>query len=264
MKKLRLRRLFGETDRKLLITPMDHGVSLGPIAGIRDMRSAVASLVQARCIDAVVLHKGNIRDCADVLARERSVAVILHLSGSVAFSPNREHKVLVSSVEDALRIGADAVSVHVNVGNPHDAMMLRDLGKVAGACERWGMPLLAMVYPRGAGIDERDPERNQTVARVAMELGADIIKLNYTGSKQTFADVLGGVNVPVLVAGGRFAGDPEKFLTDIRDAIDVGAAGVAVGRNVFQRLENLSFARALDQLINGQVDVAAALDMIRG
>src|SRR5690606_34775819 len=113
------------------------------------------------------------------------------------------HKVLVTSVEKALKLGADAVSVHVNVGSEREPEMLIKLGTVAEICDDWGMPLIAMMYPRGEKIkDEHDPEVVKLAARAGAELGADIIKTNYTGDPETFREVVKGCPVPVVIAGG--------------------------------------------------------------
>jgi DhnA family fructose-bisphosphate aldolase class Ia len=139
--------------------------------------------------------------------------------------------------------------------------MLRDLGTVASECESWGMPLLAMMYLRGDGVDTNDFQAASTLIRVATELGADIIKLDYPGDPDRFARMLEGVQAPVLVAGGAFNGDARTVMTHIHGAVSAGAAGVAVGRNVFQRLDNPRFLEALDHVMNqnGTVDEACAM-----
>jgi fructose-bisphosphate aldolase/2-amino-3,7-dideoxy-D-threo-hept-6-ulosonate synthase len=138
-------------------------------------------------------------------------------------------------VDDAIRIGADAVSIHVNVGAEDEAEMLHDLGRVARTCDLWGMPLVAMMYPRGARVkSEHGVEYVKLAARVGSELGADIVKTNYTGSPDTFREVVQGCNVPVVIAGGPKMDTERDLLQMVYDAVNVGAAGVAFGRNIFQ------------------------------
>jgi fructose-bisphosphate aldolase/2-amino-3,7-dideoxy-D-threo-hept-6-ulosonate synthase len=262
MKDLRFRRLINNKSKKLLITPLDHGVTLGPIEGIYNIRDTVDALSKTK-VNAVVLHKGNIINCKDILKGNRDLSIVLHLSASVGFSPNKERKVLVACVEEGAKLGVDAVSIHINLGNDFDYHMINDFGRVADECQKWGIPLLAMMYPRGKGIDEKDLNLNMVAARVAMEIGADIVKVNYTGDKKSFEKIISGVNIPVVIAGGEFDDDNQKLLSDIKDAIDVGAAGVAIGRNIFQRRDMKSYIAAINAIINEEATISDALKSIQ-
>jgi DhnA-type fructose-1,6-bisphosphate aldolase and related enzymes len=261
MKDLRLRRLVCQKSKRLLITPLDHGVTLGPIDGISNIRDTLHALAGTK-VNSVVLHKGNIINCGDVLSENKDLSVILHLSASIGFSPNNERKVLVACVEEGARLGVDGVSIHVNLGSDYDYEMINDFGHVADECQKWGLPLLAMMYPRGKGVDEKDVNNNMVAARVAMEIGADIVKVNYTGDKKSFEKIVRGVSIPVVIAGGAFSDDSEKFLSDIKDAIDVGAAGVAIGRNVFQRKDMADYIAAIDSIVNNDEGINDALKYI--
>lgn len=262
MKDLRIRRLLNNKSKRLLITPLDHGVTLGPIEGICNIRDTVDALTQTK-VNAVVLHKGNIINCRDILMNNRDLSVVLHLSASIGFSPNNERKVLVACVEEGARLGVDAVSIHVNLGNEFDCHMVNDFGRVADECQKWGIPLLAMMYPRGKGINEKDLTCNMIAARVAMEIGADIVKINYTGDKKSFEKIVSGVNIPVVIAGGQFDNNNEKLLSDIKDAMDVGAAGVAIGRNIFQRRDMVNYLAAIDAVVNHGAEINDALKTIQ-
>ena len=135
--------------------------------------------------------------------RGKDVGLIIHLSGSTSLSPYPNAKTLVCTVEEALKLGADALSIHINIGNGSEREMLADLGRVAREAREWGMPLLAMMYPRGEKIkDEFDPQVIMHVARLGAELGADIVKVSYTGSVESFRKVVAGCPVPVVIAGG--------------------------------------------------------------
>ena len=131
-------------------------------------------------------------------------------------------------------MGADAVSMHVNIGAESEAKMLSDLGMVAVECMEWGMPLLAMMYPRGKNIKtNNDLDQVKLAARVAAELGADIVKTVYTGDPESFREVTRGCPVPVVVAGGSKT-DDRTTLELIEGAMAGGAAGISIGRNAFQ------------------------------
>ncbi len=257
MKSLRLRRWFREG--RLLLTPLDHGVTLGPIPGLVDLRQTVSDLVASDAVDAVVMHKGTLRALAPVLADAPKLAAVMHLHGSVGFGPRADRKVLTSTVEDALQLGADGVSVHINLGSAHDAEVLAELGHVGSACQRWGMPLLAMMYIRGDRVPDGLSAARATATRVAWELGADVVKLSYSGDREGFARAVSGVEIPVIAAGGPLREDAAAFLGDVRDALDAGAAGLAIGRNVFQRSERIRYVQALSRMVHEGAGVADVL-----
>src|SRR6266566_2710931 len=166
---------------------MDHGVSSGPLAGLEDIRKAVANVAKGGAT-AVVLHKGSVRFAKDYF--DEKLALILHLSASTSLSPRADRKVAVTRVEEAISYGADAVSVHVNLGGEDDDRMLGDLGTAAADCDRLGFPLLAMMYARGPAIrDPYDVDVVRHAARVGAELGADLVKTTYTGSAESSGDV---------------------------------------------------------------------------
>jgi len=148
----RLRRIL-QQDNRTVIVPMDHGVTVGPIQGITNMQTITDQLVKGG-VDAILVHKGIAKR-----VNNGNTGLIVMLSGMTNLSPNINSKVQVCSVQEAMRIGADAVSVHVNVGAQDEDKMLQTLGKVAEECEAFGLPLLAMMYPRGPKIpNEHEPE----------------------------------------------------------------------------------------------------------
>lgn len=213
------------------MVPMDHGISMGPAPGLADPAAAVATVADhATCI---TVHKGLVRLVAPHADR---VGVLMHLSASTDGAPDPHDKRVVGTVEEALRLGCDGVSVHVNVGASTEARQLQDVGRVATDCNAWGVPLMAMMYPRGPKVtDPTDPALVAHAARLGAELGADLVKVPYTGSADTFRTVVEGATVPVLVAGGPRRASPNDLLRDLQDAAAAGAAGVSIGRNVFQQ-----------------------------
>jgi predicted phospho-2-dehydro-3-deoxyheptonate aldolase len=227
-----MERIFNRSTGRAVIVPMDHGVTVGPIRGIKSIKSA-ADEVASGGADAAIVHKG-----AAIYGHRgygRDLGLIIHLSASTSLGPDPNNKVLVATVEEALKLGADGVSVHVNIGAEDEARMLSTLGEISRSCQEWGMPLLAMMYPRGRKIsNEYQEEYIAHAARVGAELGADIIKTSYSGSAESFSRVVEGCPAPVVIAGGPRVGSELEFLGMVRDAIDAGAGGVAIGRNVFQ------------------------------
>jgi predicted phospho-2-dehydro-3-deoxyheptonate aldolase len=252
----RLRRIM-QQDNHTVIVPMDHGVTIGPISGITNMQQITDKLVKGKA-DAILVHKG-IAKRIDV----GNAGLIVMLSGMSNLSPNINGKVQVCSVQEAIRIGADAVSVHVNVGAQDEDKMLQNLGKVSNQCDVYGIPLLAMMYPRGPKIqNEHAPDAVAHAARIGAELGADIIKTNYTGSIDTFKDVTESCPVPVLIAGGPKCKTLEEILQTTADSMKAGAAGLSIGRNVFQCDNPTTIVKALSAIVHEKASVEQALKIL--
>jgi fructose-bisphosphate aldolase/2-amino-3,7-dideoxy-D-threo-hept-6-ulosonate synthase len=258
---IRLERIFNRTSAKTVIVPMDHGVSSGPIRGLINMKETINAVADGGA-NAVLLHKGIVRHGHRGYGKD--VGLIIHLSAGTSISPDPNKKVIVTSVEEAVRMGADAVSIHVNVGADTDYEMYQDLGRIAEICEYWGMPLIAMMYPRGKKIEnERDPEVVAHAARLGAELGADVIKTNYTGDPDTFKEVVKGCPAPIVIAGGPKTNTDEEFLRMVKDAIDAGAVGVAIGRNIFQHENVRGITRAVSKIVHEGVEVEEALKELK-
>jgi predicted phospho-2-dehydro-3-deoxyheptonate aldolase len=248
----RLKRIM-QPDNRTIIVPMDHGVTIGPIQGIINMQQTVNQLLKGG-VDAVLVHKG-IAKTIDA----GNAGLIIMLSGMSNLSPNINGKVQVCSVQEAIRLGADAVSVHVNVGAQDEDKMLHNLGKVADECEIYGMPLLAMMYPRGPKIqNEHDVNAVAHAARIGAELGADIIKTNYTGTIESFKTVTESCPVPVLIAGGPKCKSTEEILQTTSDSMKAGAAGLSIGRNVFQCDKPALIVKALSAIVHKGASVEQA------
>ncbi len=252
-------------DRKTgraIIVPMDHGISSGPIAGLEDMPKAVDSVVNGGA-NAVLLHKGIVSSGHRGYGRD--VGLIIHLSGSTSMAPDPNAKKLVTTVEQAIKLGADAVSVHVNIGAETEAEMVQDLGMVSEVSDEWGIPLLAMMYPRGHDVkDPYDVEVVKLATRIGVELGADIVKTNYTGDPDSFREVVKGAGkVPVVIAGGEKAKDIRGVLQSVKDSVDAGGSGVAMGRNIFQAKDPAKMVAAVAAVVHKNKSVDEALEILK-
>jgi len=221
------------------------------------MQRITNQLVKGK-VDAILVHKGIAKNI-DV----GNAGLIVMLSGLSNLSPNVNGKVQVCSVQEAIRIGADAVSVHVNVGAQDEDKMLRNLGKVSDECEIYGIPLLAMMYPRGPKIqNEHAADMVAHAARIGAELGADIIKANYTGNIETFKGVIESCPVPVVIAGGPKCKTLEEILQTTFDSMKAGAAGISIGRNVFQCDDPTQIVKALSAIVHKGASVEQALKIL--
>jgi fructose-bisphosphate aldolase/2-amino-3,7-dideoxy-D-threo-hept-6-ulosonate synthase len=260
-KSIRMERIVDRNSGRSVIVPMDHGVTAGPIYGLTDMQNAVNGVAEGGA-NAVLLHKGIV--IAGHRGYGKDIGLIIHLSASTSLGPDPLNKVVIAQVEEVMRLGADAVSMHVNVGADTEAEMLVALGTISMVCEQWGIPLLAMMYPRGKKVkNEHDPEAVRHAARVGAELGADLIKTNYTGDPDTFREVIRTCPVPVIIAGGPKATTDEEVLTMVEDAIAVGAAGVSIGRNIFQHEKPANITRAICQVVHEGVSARDAMELLK-
>jgi predicted phospho-2-dehydro-3-deoxyheptonate aldolase len=229
-KQRRLRRLFNRQSGKTLIVPIDHAVTMGPATGLEHPERLINTLVKSD-VNAIIGHKGILKLFHESLA---STPFIFHLSGATNLGMDPEYKTLVGDVETAVAMGADAVSIHVTIGHPKEREMLRDFGRVSSQCDRFGMPLLAMVYlAQSVTKINEDSLPEQHAVRVAQELGADIIKIACPGNNDSLAEIVSSSLVPVIVGGGpRY--ENSTFIQNISDMMATGIDGLAVGRHVFQ------------------------------
>lgn len=260
-KKIRLERIINRHTGRTVIAPMDHGVSNGPMKGIIDIDKTVESISQGGA-DAILMHKGIVEQGHRGYGKD--IGLIVHLSASTSLAPNPNNKVIVTSVEKAIQLGADAVSVHVNLGSETESEMLQELGEISETCSYWGIPLLAMMYPRGQKVEnEHDVELVRHAARVGSELGVDIVKTNYTGDPDSFKEVVEGALVPVVIAGGPKVDTDEELLQMVKDSIEVGGAGVAFGRNLFQAENPGKITKAISEVVHNDLEVNEALKFLK-
>lgn len=259
-KSIRIERIINRDTGRTIIVPLDHGVTVGPIDGLIDMRATVTDIV-AGGANAVLMHKGVV-SCGH-RARGRDVGLIIHLSASTSLSPYPNAKTLVCTVEEALKLGADAVSVHVNLGDETESRMLGDLGLVTEMAAAWSVPVLAMMYARGPKVtNEFDADVVAHCARVGTELGADVVKVPYTGDPDSFARVVAGSCVPVVIAGGPKTDSTRGFLTMIAESVAAGGAGLSVGRNIFQDPAPTKLLAAVTAIVHEDASVDAAMAML--
>ncbi|MFB6201626.1 MAG: 2-amino-3,7-dideoxy-D-threo-hept-6-ulosonate synthase [Halorhabdus sp.] len=244
------------TGGRYLVVPMDHGLTMGPVTGLTDLESTVDAITRGGA-DAVLTQKG----VADrVHGNLNSAGYVVHLNGSTTIGPDEEDKRPTGTVEDAVRAGADAVSFHINVASQYEPDQLTQLADVTSAAERLGLPVLAMAYARGDGIeDESDPVALSHAVRLAEEVGADVIKTAYSGDADSFERVAAAASKPVLIAGGSKGTDRET-LSMVRGAMDGGAAGVSMGRSIFQHDDPEAITRAVSAVVHDGASAETAAE----
>ncbi len=257
-KRIRLGRIFGE-DGKTFVVPMDHGVDLGPLGGIEDIRSAVRRVVESDPRpDATLLNPSMIKLCHEDLAGK--LGLIARLDGTASnIGPDITDYRLFSSVTEAVNIGADAVATMAFIGVPRESENSEKIGRVSQECERLGMPHIVEALPPEildyhfkpkAKREWPSVEHVKFVDRVAAELGADVVKSYYTGDPDSFREVVRCCPVPVIVLSGPGAGDSEGLLRMVEDVMDAGAKGVIMGRNVWGDSKPASVIRAIHGIVH--------------
>ena len=256
-KQVRLERITRKG--RMLCVPMDHSFTVGPIEGLEDPEDMIKKVARGGATSFLV-HKGVIK----ALRRPSGIGMIMHVSASTELSPTPNRKMLCSSVLEGVRLGADAISIHINMGSKEEPEMLEGLGMVADQCDDYQLPFLAMMYPRGEKIkDPTDPEVIAHVARVGAEAGADIVKTVYTGDPKSFREVVRKCPVPVVLAGGAKVKSEIETLRLAEDAMAAGAIGVTFGRNVFQHPNPAAMTRALGRVVIDRKSVSEAMEVLK-
>jgi DhnA family fructose-bisphosphate aldolase class Ia len=241
-KNVRLRRIFKE-DGKTVICPLDFGGFMGPVDGLYDPSLAVRKVVEGGC-DAILVNPGMAATEWESYAGKAGLIVRV-TGGSTKFSPNPAFHTLVCSVEEACRLGADAVCIMLLVGSEYEQEMFEIMGQVVSDSHVLGIPVLAEVIPYD--LSHRfDPEWISVCARVGYELGADAIKTYYTG--EGFREIVEASRVPIVIAGGPKVEDPN---TVVEKAMVAGARGIAFGRNVYQADDPALKVRELSRIVHG-------------
>ena len=219
----RLARLFAP-DGKCLVVAMDHaGFMDKPQHGLEQPEQVIRGVVPAGA-DAFLLTLGSVQRYADVIGR-----------AGVWLSIDTQPPLLERIVETALQIGVDGIKCMVYPWCAEVPDSLTNFAALAADCQKWGMPLMAEVIPGGfsAGPEARAPEKLSAGARVAMEAGADVIKTFYTGEVESFHLITQNCAVPIIVLGGERVANEQDLVLNVRNALDAGAAGVAIGRNIW-------------------------------
>jgi len=253
----RLSRIF-RPDGHTFIVAIDHGMTEGPVSGLETLAAIIPAII-AGGADAVLTSYGTALRFEQALA---PLGMILRIDGSTTSLGSLTPAGSFYSVADALRLGADAVVVSAFPGTPQEELSLRSLAATIAEAHRWGMPVMGEMAPGGfdTGPEFRTPEIVATAARVASELGADWLKLPYT---ENYQKVVRASFVPVAILGGVKSNDPRMLLSSIHTAIQAGAAGVAMGRNIFQADNPGGMVRAVAAILHAGASVEAALEILR-
>lgn len=258
-KEVRLNRLFAKGDGRYLGLTVDHAMARGVMRGLDTIRPTLAALL-AGGPDAITMHKGLAEECFAPYAGK--VPLVVKCSTFSPFQPAEDTP--VCTVEEAVRLGGDAVSMGCIVGGDKQPGQIAALAAIARDAAAAGMPLLAHIYPRGIADKAAwtDVENVMYAARLGAELGVDLVKTNYTGSIESFARVVACCPARVVVAGGTPGGEIAHYFQMAHDVLQAGGAGITFGRTVFQHAHPTAVVKALVRLVHGNASVAEALQYL--
>jgi fructose-bisphosphate aldolase, class I len=260
-KQIRLSRLFPHHDARAVVFAFDHGLQLGPVPGAVDLRAGIALAVEAE-VDGILLSPGALERAADLLAGRDRPALIMRVDQTTMwrlggrFSQDQGQTRLIARIEDALELGADAVISFLFTCHRDPDLETRSvelLAQTAQSARRWGMPLVVepMVARHGRLETPLDGEAIAMNTRMAVEIGADVIKTDWAGSVENFRPVVhGAAGAPVCVAGGARLDSDEATLALVRDLLAAGARGVMFGRNLFQSPRPLALMKAVRAMVH--------------
>ena len=225
-KQIRLKKLL--PNGRATFLALDHGFSMGPIKGLEDLDSVLSKLCDSD-INGLVINYGALKNLDIESLGNCRIPIIVHISGS-GLGENAKEKFAIYSVTDALRMGADAVSLQINFNTKNESEQIVDAAKIIGQADDMGMPVLLMMYNKGTDENGR---KLVDIVRLGIELGADIIKVDIGGDLSLLQRISKNSRIPILVAGGELK-DSETLKQSLNDYLKHGAAGVSIGRNIFQ------------------------------
>ncbi len=250
----RMHRLFSPSSGNSVMLAVDHGYFMGPTHHLEDARATIAPLLPHA--DAVALTRGILRRCVDPTT---STPVVLRVSGGVTvLKEDLSDEAITTSMEEAARLNVSAVALSVFVGAPHEHESLVHLGELVDGGEEYGIPVMAITAV-GKELEKRDQRYLALACRVSAELGAHLVKTYYCDG---FAKVVEACPVPIVVAGGPKLDSDEAALTLARDAIDAGAHGIDMGRNIWQSDHPVPMLKALRAIVHDRATVREALAVL--
>ena len=255
-KERRMKRLF-QSDGKAFIVAMDHAGSMGVLPGLQDPGRLIDSIV-AGGADAILTTYGVATRFAEQIG---GLAVVLRADGAcTALAKERGAMSLSYDALDALRIGADAVAVMAMPGSRSEDETLPYLAALVSQCREWSLPVMAEALPGGFEDPANmwTPENIGFACRVAVEMGADLVKTQYSGDVESFRKIVDTTYAPVVVLGGGTIKNEADLLSVISDAMRAGAKGVAIGRNIYQYTHPEKMVRAIRAVIHDEATAAQA------
>ena len=249
-------------DGKGMLLAYDQGFEHGPSADFNDKNIDPAYIMEIASkgdFTGVVFHKGIAEKYYN-----GKVPLIVKLNGKTSLPKGEPVSTQVCSVEEAISLGAKGVGYTIYLGSANESVMLQEFGEIEEEAHEEGLPAIAWVYPRGEAVkNDTAPEIVAYAARAGLEMGADAVKIKYTGAIDSFRWAVKAAGVTkVFMSGGPKAPTDETFLAQVKGAMEAGGTGLAVGRNVWQHSDPLKMAFALKEIIFNGGEVQKALQQV--
>jgi len=249
--KNRLARIFDPSDGHTLMLAIDHGYFQGPTTGLERIDVVIPPLIPYA--DAVMLTRGALRSS---ISAEMQRAIVLRCSGGQSILKELSNELVAVDIDDALRLNASALAVQVYIGGVHEHESIGNLARVTNEGNRCGIPTLAVT---GVGKElTRDARYLGLATRICAEMGAHFVKTYYC--EKDFERVAAGCPVPLVIAGGKKLPEPDALDMAYR-AIQEGAAGVDMGRNIFQCDDPVAMIKAVRSVVHGNETAARAHEL---
>jgi len=254
----RLNHIF-RPDGRTFIVAFDHGMIDGPAQGM-EQPAGTLNKITAGGADAILTTYGT---AVHFSAEIESLGLILRLDGGGTKLGQIGPGSQFYTIDDAIRVGADAVAVSAFPGAANEEDSLRTLAKVVGEAHKWGIPVMGEMVPGGFDSPDhmRTAESVAIASRIGAELGSNWVKIPYA---EGFELVTASCYVPAVILGGAKKGSERTMLEKIRTALDVGARGVAIGRNIFQADDPEAMTAAVAALIHRDISVDEAMKILKG
>lgn len=272
-KSVRLQRLW-KHERAVLV-PYDHANYSGPVPGIEDTLR-LTERIASTAADGILITPGVLKHVAPAVG---DLGILLRIDGGFTkYATEQRDFEEICSMEDAVRLGADAVIIFTFLNTAAEAVSVRRLGRTATAADQWGVPLVAEILPRsllnnhfatqmfalpeGSAADLNDETR--TCVRIGAEVGADVIKTRFTGNIDQFREIVRSAGARVIVAGGPLLGEGDEALLRLAaDCVKADADGIIFGRNVWQHPQMEKLIAALCAVVHEEESVRSALKLLR-
>ncbi|MBI3622932.1 hypothetical protein HY212_02525 [Candidatus Pacearchaeota archaeon] len=236
---------------KFLFLSYDQGLEHGPL-DFNDKNvdpSYIIKIAKKGKYTGIVFQKGIAEKYNREIKKSR-VPLILKLNGKTNLVKGDPISIQLTSVKEALKLGAKAVGYTIYIGSVHEPKMLNEFEKIQREAHAKGIPVIAWVYPRGKSLKGRkDTELMAYAARVGLEIGADIIKIHPIGEYKDLKWAVKSAGKVKLVAAGGMKKSEKEFLKQVKDYIDSGFSGLAIGRNVWQSKNPLEITRKIKKVI---------------
>lgn len=244
---IRMGQIFRKADGRCVMVAIDHGGIAGPVKGIEDPRMVVRDCL-AGGADSILATRGLVK--ATLPEWDRPMSIVLRLTGGFTTLGGGFEEELICTPETALSYGAAGVAMTIKFGHKREGEFTKQASLAMGECERLGLPVMIEAMAKAEGKKPNDPENIRLAARAAQELGADLVKTYYTGDPESFKAVVQGCPAPILILGGEKNDSVESLFRDVRDSIEAGGAGVAIGRNIWAQGATRAMVEAMVGIVH--------------